>query len=489
MLTPDEIVAKAEASGATGLLGRHRSWPRVPVSELARIQNGAAFKSSSFNTVGDGLPLIRIRDVGANAPSTFYSGEFDPEYIVAAGDLLVGMDGDFRAEPWQGEKGLLNQRVCRLVVTSEYLDPRWLRHVIQGYLDAIWEETSSVTVKHLSSRTIGQIAIPLPPLPEQHRIVETLEDHLSRLEAAEQSLATATQRLSPLRKSVIQIVLDQELDVEEGTSAAVRLERILADRVALASKRRAKPINPAYELDLPAGWVTASVDQLCWDIQYGTSSKTGELRDGPDVPVLRMGNIRDGDIDPGNLKYLPKDDPSIDGLLLEAGDLLFNRTNSAELVGKTAVFNDQLEQATFASYLIRCRPVPGVNAQWISHIANSPIGRRYITSVMSQQVGQANVNGTKLAAMPIPIAPQDVEAKILDEISEARSSSARLGDSVEAAKARSAALRRSLLRAAFNGELVDQDPTDEPVDVALVKISDQQSGTVQRRKRKVLAAK
>lgn len=489
MLTPDEIVAKAEASGAAGLLGRHHSWPRVHLSKLVRIQNGAAFKSSSFNTVGDGLPLIRIRDVGVNTPTTFYAGDFGSEYIVTAGDLLVGMDGDFRAEPWQGKTGLLNQRVCRLTITSEYLDPRWLRYVIQGYLDAIWEETSSVTVKHLSSRTIAQIPIPLPPLPEQHRIVEALEDHLSRMDAAEQSLSTAAQRLSPLRRSAVQIALAQELDGKEEHSAARRLERILTDRAALASKRRIKPANPAYKLDLPPGWVTASVDQLCWDIQYGTSSKTGELRTGSDVPVLRMGNIQDGDIDPHNLKYLPKEDPSIDGLLLEPGDLLFNRTNSAELVGKTAVFSDQLEQATFASYLIRCRPVPGVNAQWISHIANSPIGRRYINSVMSQQVGQANVNGTKLAAMPIPIAPQTVEAKILDEISETRASSTRLGSSIEEAKARSAALRRSLLRAAFNGELVDQDPTDEPADVALAKIRDQQSGAAPRRRRKVVAAK
>ncbi|MFD4293631.1 restriction endonuclease subunit S [Rhodococcus sp. NPDC058532] len=384
----------------------------------------------------------------------------------------------------------LNQDM-KAVAPHAAINPRWLLYMLQSQEQAILHDCrkAGTTVASLDTAKLHGVAIPLPPLPEQHRIVEALEDHLSRVDAAEQSLSTAKQRLSPLRKSAIQIALDQELDGEEGHSAAERLERILADRVALASKRRAKPANPAYELDLPTGWVTASVDQLCWDIQYGTSSKTGELRDGSDVPVLRMGNIQDGDIDPRNLKYLPTDDPSIDGLLLEAGDLLFNRTNSAELVGKTAVFSDQLEQATFASYLIRCRPVPGVNAQWISHIANSPIGRRYITSVMSQQVGQANVNGTKLAAMPIPIAPQDVEARILDEISETRSSSARLGDSVEVAKARSAALRRSLLRAAFNGELVDQDPTDEPADVALAKIRDQQSRTAPRRRRKVVAAK
>ncbi|WP_404315534.1 restriction endonuclease subunit S [Prescottella equi] len=350
--------------------------------------------------------------------------------------------------------------------------PRWLMWAINSdeVSARISEFATGTTRRRISRKNLTKIEIPLPPLPEQHRIVEALEDHLSRLDAAGRSLSTASQRLAPLRVSAVKIALGRPIENQREHTAAERLDRIIGDRSRLVSKRRAKPVAPAYELDLPSGWVTASVDQLSWDIQYGTSAKTGPAKAATDVPVLRMGNLQSGDIDVDNLKFLPENDRSLEGLILDSGDLLFNRTNSAELVGKTAVFRDQLPRATFASYLIRCRPAPGVNADWISHIANSPIGRHYITSVMSQQVGQANVNGTKLAAMPIPLAPAGIEAQILEEISETRSSTARTRTQIGAAGSRSAALRRSLLRAAFNGELVDQDPTDEPAEVALAKL-------------------
>lgn len=463
-------------------------WAWTNLNEVTQVTMGQSPPGESIHTTPDGVPFLQGKaEFGSRTP-TFAKWTTKPARFARSGDILLSVRAPVGAVNIAPDDCAIGRGLASLRA-SDAIDARFLYYFVVASRPILELHATGTTFAAIGGSTVRTHAVPLPPVPEQHRIVEALEDYLSCLDAAEQSLSIAAQRLSPLRKSAIQMALDQELDVEEGTSAAERLECILADRVALASKRRAKPVDPAYELDLPAGWVTASVDQLCWDIQYGTSSKTGELRDDSDRPVLRMGNIQDGDIDPQNLKYLPKDDPSIDGLLLEAGDLLFNRTNSAELVGKTAVFSDQLERATFASYLIRCRPVPGVNAQWISHIANSPMGRHYITSVMSQQVGQANVNGTKLAAMPIPVAPQDVEAKILDEISEVRSSSARLGDSVEAAKARSAALRRSLLLAAFSGELVDQDPTDEPADVALIKIREQQWGTVPRRRRKVVAAK
>src|SRR5262249_18811498 len=140
---------------------------------------------------------------------------------------------------------------------------------------------------------------------------------------------------------------------------------------------------------IPDGWSLVSVSQLAKSIDYGTSEKTGP--DASGVPVLRMGNIGRGTIDFTNLKYLPS--TKIERrLLLKAGDLLFNRTNSAELVGKSAVYAGVDRDVSFASYLIRVRPLPSANLRWVSLVLNSSVGRRYVASVRSQQVGQANVN-------------------------------------------------------------------------------------------------
>src|SRR5690606_6999959 len=107
---------------------------------------------------------------------------------------------------------------------------------------------------------------------------------------------------------------------------------------------------------------------------------------GDGVPVLRMGNIVDGRVVADDLKYLPADHSEIPRLLLEAGDILFNRTNSAELVGKTAVYTGHPNPCSFASYLIRVRTLPGTNPHYVSAFINSPHGRDWVASVVSQQV-------------------------------------------------------------------------------------------------------
>jgi type I restriction enzyme S subunit len=198
-----------------------------------------------------------------------------------------------------------------------------------------------------------------------------------------------------------------------------------------------------------------------------------------------MGNIQDGRLDMQNLKYLPAENPDTLKLALSDGDLLFNRTNSAELVGKTAVYRSMVGPATFASYLIRCQFAQGIEPEWVSLCINSPEGRRYINSVAAQQVGQANVNGTKLAAFPIPVPPHGEQLRLLTELNEWRETVERTADIAQRALKRSAHLRRSLLNHAFSGKLVCQDPADEPASVLLDQIRAESEAKGDKPKRSV----
>lgn len=189
-------------------------------------------------------------------------------------------------------------------------------------------------------------------------------------------------------------------------------------------------------------------------IQYGSGAKCGPSTDEDDVPVLRMGNVRDGALVWNSLKYLPSDHRDFPKLFLEPGDLLFNRTNSAELVGKSAVF-DSDRTASFASYLIRVRLRTGVLPEWANMVINSPVGREYVASVVSQQVGQANVNGTKLKAFPLPVPPLEEQALRVSEHAVVVESRERLETALGTAIAQEGGLRRSLLAAAFSGRLAD----------------------------------
>ena len=169
-----------------------------------------------------------------------------------------------------------------------------------------------------------------------------------------------------------------------------------------------------------------------------------------------MGNVVDGRLRLDDLKYLPQDHDEFPLLLLEPGDVLFNRTNSPELVGKAAVYRGTPFPCSYASYLIRVRLGEACQPDWLCYYLASPEGRRWAKSVVSQQVGQANINGTKLKAMEIPLPPPEVQAEVVELADRALSQADAQSSALQGARRQAQALRRAVLREAFAGRLVPQ---------------------------------
>ena len=197
-----------------------------------------------------------------------------------------------------------------------------------------------------------------------------------------------------------------------------------------------------------------------------------------------MGNIQQGSLDLDNLKYLPLDHREFPKLLLADGDLLFNRTNSAELVGKTAVYRGRPDPCSFASYLICVRTARARLSTFVANALNSPWGRAWIASVVSQQVGQANVNGTKLRSFPFPFPPWAEQGEIIRRSGDAGDSVTRSTGVIADLLRQTTALRQSILKRAFDGRLVPQDPADEPASVLLERTRAEREAERKRRKRR-----
>ena len=257
------------------LLAIRPYWKRVRLRDVASVLNGFAFKSSQF-TKGEGMPLIRIRDVRSDTTEANYVGPFDERYIVEPGDLLIGMDGDFNCARWRGQRGLLNQRVCKVALNSDQYHPRFLDYALPGYLNAINYATSSVTVKHLSSKTVEDIPLPFPPLHEQEEIVAEIEKHFSRLDEAVANLKRVKANLKRYKAAVLKTAVEgrlvpteAELARRDGRSYETGdqlLRRILETRRSQwkGKGKYKEPTAPnTTDLpELPAGWVWASIDQL-----------------------------------------------------------------------------------------------------------------------------------------------------------------------------------------------------------------------------------
>ncbi len=294
-----------------------------------------------------------------------------------------------------------------------------------------------------------------------------IEKQFTRLEAGVAALRRVQANLKRYRAAVLKAACEGRLVPTEAELAKTGnrkakfetgedlLARILTERRQNWQGRGKykEPVRPDTTNlpKLPEGWVWATVEQLSTRVQYGSSAKTNE--DSTGVPVLRMGNIQDGKFDFDKLKYLPKAHDEFPELLLAKGDLLFNRTNSAELVGKTAVFKDIPSPCSFASYLIRVQFGGGCVPDFVSYFINSVFGRAWIADVVSQQVGQANVNGTKLQALAIPLPPLVEQTRIVAEVERRLSVVEELEAVVSANLQRAGRLRQSILQKAFTGEL------------------------------------
>ena len=169
---------------------------KVKLTDLCDIQYGYAFDSAKFTDDESYIPLVRIRDVKRGFSETYYSGEYPSEYILHAGDLLIGMDGEFNIARWKSKDALLNQRVCK-VSAKKGVCEEYLRFVLSKELKAIENRTAFVTVKHLSAKELNKLEIDVPDLLDQEKVSESL----ARIEGIIVKRQTELQKLDELIKA------------------------------------------------------------------------------------------------------------------------------------------------------------------------------------------------------------------------------------------------------------------------------------------------
>jgi type I restriction enzyme, S subunit len=390
-------------------LGARPHWERIRLGEIASVLNGCAFKSAQF-TKGDGMPLIRIRDVGSDSTDTNYAGEFDDRYVVESGDLLIGMDGDFNCARWRGPRGLLNQRVCKVTLQGDQYHPRFLDFALPGYLKAINDATSSVTVKHLSSRTIEDIPLPLPPRHEQEEIVAELEKQFSRLDEAVANLKRVRGSLSRFQASAL----------SEAAGSDGR-------------------------------WTTCRIaDLLCERIVNGLSVK--ESTTPTSVRALRLSAMSEKGLDYADHRFLPVDPASVDDILVEEGDFFVSRGNgSLALVGRGATAQAPPFPVIFPDTMMRLRFHDAEVRRWVAALWPSRLVRRQIEQRVKTTAGIYKIAQPQVASISVPLPPASERERIVAEVDRRLSIVREVEAEVDANLKRAQALRQAVLAKAFQG--------------------------------------
>lgn len=356
------------------------------------------------------------------------------------------------------------------------------------------ELASGTTFLEISAKKAAVIPSPLPPLPEQHRIVAKIEELFSELDKSVESLKTAQQQLKVYRQAVLKWAFEGKLTEEWRTNQKkftptedlvgyIRQEHSKEFQRLGKKSKMIQPLLPEVLITLPtipAEWSWLKINDITTGVEYGTSSKSSEVGT---VPVIRMGNIQNSKIVWDDLVFT-SDETEIGKYKLQKDDVLFNRTNSPELVGKTAIFLGE-RTAIFAGYLIRLNHIKTViHAKYLNYYLNSFVAKSYGNSVKTDGVNQSNINGEKLINYPLPICSIEEQHQIVLAIESRLSVCDKLEETISHSLKQAEALRQSILQQAFAGKLVPQDPQDEPAAALLARIRSDREATAPAKKAK-----
>jgi type I restriction enzyme S subunit len=345
---------------------------------------------------------------------------FADEYLCNEGTTVIGRKGTINSPQFVKTK-FWNVDTAFGLSPKENYDNKLLYYFCLSF--NFHKLDKSTTIPSLAKRDLLSIDIPLPPKPTQQAIVSKIEELFSELDKGIENLHAAQQQLKTYRQSVLKWAFEGKLTNEN--------------------------VN-VKDGELPKGWKKIVLGDVCKNVEYGSATKS---KIEGKVPVLRMGNIQNGKFDWEDLVYT-NDDEEIKKYLLKKDDVLFNRTNSAEWVGKTAIYKGE-RPAIFAGYLIRINRIGDLlDANFITYFLNSLDAKKYGNSVRSFGVNQSNINGTKLKSYPLSLPPLKEQEKIVEEIESRLSVADKMEESITQSLQQAEALRQSILKKAFEGELL-----------------------------------
>jgi type I restriction enzyme, S subunit len=376
--------------------------PTVALGDLVDILSGFAFKSERFAEAGE-LPVVRIRDVKRGYSNTFYSGEYDDRYLVNDGDLLIGMDGEFNRERWRGGRALLNQRVCKLTSDPLHLSSDYLYHFLPKVLKDIEDRTPFATVKHLSSKGIMDIQIPLPPLDEQRRIAAILDK------------ADALRRK---RKRALKLLdsLTQAIFLEMFGEGAVR--------------ERQYERRPVAEIAL-----------LVTDGEHQTPKRTSS-----GIKLLSARNIQMGYIDTSDVDFIDQQEYEriSKRLVLQPTDVLVSCSGT---IGRVSLLRLTEPVALVRSVAV-IRPKEGIVPLYLEHYLQSPRMQSAMKAAANSS-GQPNLFQNQIKRLEIVVSPIKLQNTFARKVEEVR----RLAPSLASSEQCAQQFFSSLQSRAFSGQL------------------------------------
>ena len=307
-------------------------------------------------------------------------------------------------------------------------------------------------IPYIRLGNLQEFPTPIPPLAEQQRIVDRIESLFAKLDEAKEKAQAVVDSFETRKAAILHKAFTGELTAKWREEHGVRMD----------------------------SWEKKSVGELCISLKYGTAKKSDA---SGNVVVLRMGNLQQGEIDWSDLAY-SKDPDDIEKYKLYPGDVLFNRTNSAALVGKTAIYRGE-HPAIYAGYLIKLDyDHDKIIGDYLNYALNTLDAKKYCNSVKTDGVNQSNINAKKIGAYSFNVPSIPEQEKIVSVIQKLLSKEQQAKETAEIVLNQINLMKKSILARAFRGELGTNDPSEESAVELLRQVIEQEDGDVIRPKAK-----
>jgi type I restriction enzyme S subunit len=419
-----------------------QGWAATQVGDITQPIRGVTYRKAEARADAgeDYLPILRATNVSAGGLvldcDLVYvpRARVRPEQMLAVGDVLVASSSGSSAvvgksallrEAWHGAFGAF----CLVLRPNDQVDPKYVAlWVASEPVRRRWSQLAAGTnINNLKRGDIAETVVALPPLAEQRRIVAAIEEQFSRLDAATSAVVDTRRRLDALTRGILD--------------------------TTFSNQSTAQPLGGFLREPL----------------RNGHSAKAS--RDGTGVRTLTLTAVTRGEFVDAHTKLAAADPSRIGDLWLTSGDVLIERSNTPELVGTAALYRGPDRWAIFPDLLIRVRTTDELVPDYLAFFLRSSRARNYFKARAQGIAGSMpKIDQRAVAELPTPAPPPEEQRRIVAEIARQLSLIDALGAAVESAQKRSAALRRAILERAFRGELVPQDPDDEPASVLLERI-------------------
>lgn len=443
-LTPEERLQAALVPESEQPYKVAENWCWVRVSSVCEFVRGITFPASAKEKepTNTNIPCLRTANVQDEleiddliyVAKTYMKG--NKAKLVQKDDIimssansreLVGKTSYVYAVPFPMTFGGFVLTIRAKTIISKYLFYFLRLEFLSGHF--MGESTQTTNIANINTTKLGEYALPLPPLAEQQRIVDRIESLFAKLDEAKQKAQEALDSFEARKAAILHKAFTGELTAQWRKEHGVGME----------------------------SWENVSVSEICRSLKYGTAKKSSS--EGT-VVVIRMGNLQDGEIMWDDLAYT-NDEEDIEKYKLMPGDVLFNRTNSPALVGKTSIYRGEYP-AIYAGYLIKLDyDRSRVIGDYLNYSMNTVSAKEYCNSVKTDGVNQSNINAKKIGAYRFDMPKINEQIEIVRILDDLLSKEQQARESAEGVLEQIDLIKKAILARAFRGELGTNDPTEE----------------------------